>query len=295
MNEFKTFHPTVNFLYFSLVIGFSMCVQNPLCIICSLICSFLYSIILNPIKAAKFNFMFLLPLICIAALINPVFNHNGITIIGYFKNGNPLTAESIIYGFASSGMLASVICWFSCFNIIMTSDKFTYLFGKLSPALSLLLSMVLRFVPRFKQQIKTINRAQSAIGKGASDGNFFTRIKNCISVVSIMVTWALENAIQTTDSMKSRGYGQKKRTAFSIFRFERRDIYTISVLTLLGVYFITGIFLGAIRFNYFPALSKINLTIYSISVYLSYFFLCITPIIIEVREAVKWKAIKSKI
>jgi energy-coupling factor transport system permease protein len=46
-------------------------------------------------------------------------------------------------------MLAAVISWFSCYNAVMTSDKFVYLFGRVIPALSLILSMTLRFVPKF--------------------------------------------------------------------------------------------------------------------------------------------------
>ncbi len=49
-----------------------------------------------------------------------------------------------------------VIQWFSCYNKVMTSDKFIYLFGRLIPALSLILSMALRFVPGLTGQLKVI-------------------------------------------------------------------------------------------------------------------------------------------
>ena len=67
----------------------------------------------------------------------------------YLKDGNPVTLESILYGVGSGIMLACVVSWFSVFHAVMTSDKFMYLFGKVIPAFSLLLSMCLRFVPRF--------------------------------------------------------------------------------------------------------------------------------------------------
>ncbi len=38
-----------------------------------------------------------------------------------------------------------------------------------------------------------------------------------------MVTWSLENAIETADSMRARGYGLPGRTSFSIYRFDSRD------------------------------------------------------------------------
>ena len=79
----------------------------------------------------------------------------------YLKDGNPVTLESIVYGLASGLMLAGVISWFSVFHEVMTSDKFMYLFGKVIPAFSLLLSMTLRFVPRFTEQIRRVAEASS--------------------------------------------------------------------------------------------------------------------------------------
>ena len=86
----------------------------------------------------------------LAALVNPAFNHEGATILTYLPSGNPLTMESMFYGVAAAVMLASVVLWFSSYNEVMTSDKFVYLFGRIIPALSLVLSMALRFIPKFK-------------------------------------------------------------------------------------------------------------------------------------------------
>ena len=83
--------------------------------------------------------------------------------------------------------------------------------------------MVLRFVPKYKAQIKNISNGQKCIGRDVSNGNIITRARNGIKILSIMITWALENAIETADSMKSRGYGLKDVISFSIFRFDRRD------------------------------------------------------------------------
>jgi energy-coupling factor transporter transmembrane protein EcfT len=92
----------------------------------------------------------------------------------------------------------------------MTSDKFVYLFGRIIPSMSLLLSMTLRFVPRFIAQIKVVSNAQKCVGRDASNGGVVQRVRNAITILSIMVTWALENAIETADSMKSRGYGLRR-------------------------------------------------------------------------------------
>lgn len=83
----------------------------------------------------------MLPLLVITALINPAFSHQGVTILTYLPSGNPLTLESILYGIYAAFLLITVIAWFSCFNAVMTSDKFMYLSGGIIPALSLVLSM----------------------------------------------------------------------------------------------------------------------------------------------------------
>ena len=295
MNEFERFHPIVNFAYFFAVLAFSCCFMHPAALLLSLVSGFIYSIMLNGKKAVKFNFLYMLPLVLITALINPAFNHEGMTILCYLPSGNPLTLESIAYGIAAAVMIWSVICHFSCFNKIMTSDKFVYLFGKIIPGLSLILSMVLRFVPKFKSQIKVVSASQAFVGKDISEGNIIKRAKGGIKILSVMITWSLENAIQTADSMKSRGYGLPKRTAYSNYRLCKRDVAVFLYIVLLSLYIIVGAFLKTLYFKYFPFIGKAQISIYGISVFLAYFLLFACPIMIELWEMVKWKKLKSKI
>ncbi|HWQ30453.1 MAG TPA: energy-coupling factor transporter transmembrane component T [Negativicutes bacterium] len=294
-NAFAGYHPTINFLYFTLVLLCSMFFIHPICIVISLVCAVVYSIILNGRKAVHFNLLYMLPMLLAAALINPAFNHEGVTVLAYLSNGNPLTLESIIYGIAAAAMIVTVICWFSCYNAVMTSDKFIYLFGRVIPALSLILSMVLRFVPKFKTQIRIISKAQRCIGRDVSNGSIIQRAKHGIRILSIMVTWALENAIETADSMKSRGYGLPGRTAFSIFRFDGRDKKALGVIGCMGLYVLAGYFTGNLYWRYFPSMKGMVATRYSVSVFVAYFILCISPVIIELWEDRKWKLIQSSI
>ena len=148
-DAFSSYHPLVNFLYFALVLAYTMCLMHPASLLISLAGALAYSIYLNGRRAVRFSLLFLLPMMLMAALLNPAFNHEGATLLTYLPSGNPLTLESILYGLAAAAMLAAVITWFSCYTAVMTSDKFVYLFGRVIPALSLVLSMALRFVPRF--------------------------------------------------------------------------------------------------------------------------------------------------
>jgi energy-coupling factor transport system permease protein len=294
MNEFAKYHPLINFIYFTAVIVFSMIFVHPICLVTSLLCSVMYSIILNGKKALKFIAM-LLPLMLISALINPAFNHEGVTVIAYLPSGNPLTLESILYGIVAASMVATVICWFSCFNKIMTSDKFIYLFGRIIPSLSLILSMTFRFVPKFKEQLQEVSNAQKSMGRDTSEGSVFARVKNSIRILSAVITWSLENAIDTSDSMKSRGYGLTGRTAYSNYVFDKRDVTALIYLAVMITYFLIGVLLGKINYRYFPSMRGTDMSFYSTSIFISYIMICIMPIIIEIWEELKWRKLKSKI
>ena len=294
MNEFAKYHPLINFIYFTAVIVFSMIFVHPICLVTSLLCSVMYSIILNGKKALKFIAM-LLPLMLISALINPAFNHEGVTVIAYLPSGNPLTLESILYGIVAASMVATVICWFSCFNKIMTSDKFIYLFGRIIPSLSLILSMTFRFVPKFKEQVQEVSNAQKNMGRDTSEGSVFARVKNSIRILSAVITWSLENAVDTSDSMKSRGYGLTGRTAYSNYVFDKRDVTALIYLAVTITYFLIGVLLGKINYRYFPSMRGTDMSFYSTSIFISYIMICIMPIIIEIWEELKWRKLKSKI
>lgn len=294
-DTFSSFHPIINFLYFTLVIGFTMFLMHPIALAISLIASLTYSIYLDGKRAVLFALKYALPVMCMAAIINPAFNHEGLTILTYFPNGNPLTLESILYGISAATMLAAVLLWFRCYNAVMTSDKFVYLFGRMIPALSLILSMTLRFVPRFAAQLKTIKDSQYYIGHSTSDGSLFQRLRNAIKILSILITWSLENALETADSMKSRGYGLRKRTAFSIYHFDSRDKIVLTWLITSGSFLLCGIIARGLKWRYFANMKGISMNPITLCLFIIYACLCFTPVYINRREDRIWHSLKSKI
>ena len=288
-DAFSSYHPIINFLYFVLVLVFTMFFMHPVSLVISLLSALAYSVCLNGTKAVRFSLTAILPMMLIAAVVNPIFNHEGATILTYLPSGNPLTLESMVYGVASAFMLAGVITWFSCYSAVMTSDKFVYLFGRVIPALSLVLSMTLRFVPKFKAQLQVVSEAQSCVGRDTANGSLLQRAKNGITILSILVTWSLENAIETADSMKSRGYGLPGRTAFSIYRFDGRDKLALLWLLFCGGYIVLGWALGGLRWWYYPIISGELMGAFPVSLQLAYLALCLTPVIMNRMEVRKWK------
>ncbi|NLV20919.1 MAG: energy-coupling factor transporter transmembrane protein EcfT [Syntrophomonadaceae bacterium] len=294
-DAFSNRHPLINFSYFVLVILFSMFLMDPACLVISLLCAFIYSLYLKGKKALKFFGLGMLPLLLVTALLNPLFNHAGVTILFYLPGGNPVTMESIVYGLAAATMFVTVIIWFSCFNAVMTSDKFIYLFGKILPALSLILAMVLRFVPRIKAQGRMIANAQKCVGRDAASGNIADRARAIVRMTSIMTTWALESSIDTADSMKARGYGLPGRTAFSIYCFNYRDGFILTIIFLLAGLVLTGLITGATAADYFPALRIAAFTPLKLLFLTAYAGLGLLPVIINGWEDLRWKHIQSAV
>ena len=294
VDRFSKYHPLVNFLYFALVIGFSMVLTHPIAQGISLGCAIMYAVQTEGKKAVLFTLKWCLPIMLLTAFMNPAFSHEGVTILLYFPTGNPLTLESILYGVSAGAMIATVMLWFTNFSRVITSDKFIYLFGRIIPAMSLVLSMTLRFIPKFKAQMHSTVDAQKSIGRDISQGSLWHRTKIAITVLSIMITWSLENAIETADSMKSRGYGLKGRTAFSIYRFDDRDKMAMLFLGFCGFFLFTGNVIDAFGFLYFPRLRYVGINSATMTFEFVYFALCIMPVVLNRAEERKWKAIHSK-
>lgn len=142
-------HPAVNALFFALVLAGAMMLDHPVCLAISLCGGAACHLSLTGRRQTGRALCYVLPVMVLAAAVNPAFSHAGATILTYLPSGNPLTLESLAYGLGAGAMLGGVMLWFACCTKVMTADKLVYLFGRAAPALSLVLSMTLRFVPRF--------------------------------------------------------------------------------------------------------------------------------------------------
>lgn len=294
-DTFSEYHPLVNFVFFGIVFGFSMLSMHPVCLLISFVSAVSYYIRLKGINAAGLLGKGVLPLFLLTIIINPAFSHAGETILCYLPTGNPLTFESILYGIDAGLMLAAILVWFACFSEIITSDKFVYLFGRIIPALSLILSMTLRFIPRFKMQFDNIKEVQKTMGRDTSNGPLIRRIKNAVVCFSIVVTWSMENAIETSDSMKSRGYGTRHRTAYSVYRFTERDKDALFVLVFIGVFLIAGGLSGNLFWRFYPSIRGVLFEPLTAALEIVYCFLCFMPILIDRKEDAVWKRLRSNI
>lgn len=293
-DSFDRCHPAVNFLYFALVLGFTMFLMHPVSLAVSIVSAAVYAVQLNGAGAVKRSMKCLLPMALLAAVVNPAFNHAGVTIIMYLPGGNPLTLESILYGLAASGMLLAAPLWFSCVTAVLTTDKFVYLFGRIAPALGLVLSMTVRFVPRFAARFREARAARRCLAPAGQEG-LIARLRELAAVLSAMVSWSMENAMDTADSMKSRGWGLPGRTAYTVYRLTDRDRGLLLWLGLAGVFLLSCAASGAMDWRYYPTVRGSLTGVLPVSGQIVYLALCLTPVILNGWEAVQWKRLHSGI
>ena len=241
---FEACHPAVNLIYFAAVIFGMLSFQHPVFLVISFLCAFAYSLKRNKGKALIFN-LCLLPCIIAFALYYASFHHFGKTVLWQNHIGNNMTLESFVYGNVLGLQVAGLLIWMSCVYSVFSSDKVVYLFGRVSPRLSLFLAILLRMVPRIKGEAQRINTARKGLGKGIDQGNLWQRVKNGIRIFSMLISWTIGSLATMSDSMRSRGSSLRGRTAFSIYRFDNRDrAYVLALfacLTLTAMAVIQGL------------------------------------------------------
>ena len=284
-NTFARCHPLVNLIYFVGVICFAAVIQHPAYLIAGLAGAAVYLVLLQGKKAWKLIFS-LLPLFLFLTAINPLFNHAGSHVL-FTVFGNPYTLESLCYGMAVAAIFVSMILWFRCWSLVLTSDKFTALFGNLIPGLSLLLVMILRMIPNFARKARQIRGARRSIGRGRGTGKK-EQLREGMTVLSGLTDWAFDGSLVTADSMRARGYGTGKHTSFQIYRMTLRDII---LMILMAVLIAAVILFGGTSAEFTPVYTAAPLT----WGFAAYCLFLLIPIALQIKEDVQWHISLSRI
>ena len=302
---FKGYHPLVNVLFFISIIAFGMLLRHPVYLVISFISSTAYYLKLSGKDGRKTVFRFLLPMLLFVVIINSFFNHYGVTTLFILPSGNNFTFEALVMGIVSGITVVSVIQWFFCCNEVVTEDKFMHIFGRILPKGALVVSMILRFVPLYRRRYKEISQARKCMGLNGTD-SFICKMKNTFKNIGILVSWSFENAIETADSMKARGYGLKGRTYYSRFQWHTGDTLALILLVLFDALIIFGLVSNSAYCIYNPyviinqpselgttyIINELNLTInpfgfLSIISLIAFTLLCFLPLTIDLKEDIK--------
>lgn len=245
------FHPAAAFFYCAALLALAMLCFHPALIALGLAAAALQNLMLRArpfLRQLAWN----LPVCAAFAAFNPLINHGGKTLLFYFW-GSPVTREALLYGLCQGGSLLLVFWLFGVYNVLVPPDRFSYLFSPAAPAASMLVTMTQRMLPLFARRLREIEAVQRTLRPpaGREESGRRGALRRRLREVSILLSWSMEDGLDTADSMKARGYGLSRRTSFSVFRFARRDALALC-FTLLCAAGCVFCFYRFARCRFFP-------------------------------------------
>lgn len=293
-DTFSSYNPAINFIFFIGAVVFGMFFVHPAFMICSVVAAFAYYLTIKGLEVFKLLAV-ILPIVAIITFVNPLVNINGQTVL-FMVGSRPYTMEALLYGLSLGGMFAGIIIWFASYSCVMTSDKFMYIFGRLAPSVSLVLTMILRLIPEFGRKISQIADGRMTVGMWGRTAPVKQRLADGGAVLLALTGWALEGGIIMGDSMRSRGYGCGRRTSFSIYRFDGRDVLLLVFMLLFMAFVIFCSMRGATEAAFTPDMYIVGTenTAFVPAIIIYFVFLMI-PTGLNVMEEIKWRILRSKI
>lgn len=162
-SAFESFHPWVIFGYLAAVLAVTMSTMHPVMIVTSFVISLVYSLFLCGRVVWKRSVMTGLGVAVFTMGILPLFRHNGATPLFYI-NDMAVTRENILFGGMMTLLLLAVLQWFYVWNELFGAEKIMYLIGRFFPAVSLVITMTLRYLPLLERRMDQIRAGERGMG-----------------------------------------------------------------------------------------------------------------------------------
>jgi energy-coupling factor transport system permease protein len=285
---FRSFHPIILILYYIFAIVGIMLYQHPIFLGAAVFAILFINFMLDGGKELiKWRWMILL-MGFLTLVLTPLFNRRGNHILFYLFD-NQVMLEAVWQGVMISLTLVCILTLFLTFNLVITPDKFVFLFSKILPQWALLIMMSMRFVPLLRKRLIEIGDVQRVKGLSVKNGSLKSRARNGMLLLQILLTWSLEESIQTADSMTARGYGLGRRTTYQPFVMKKRDWIALVFLLIGGSLVFFGWWLGDGVLTLLPILEPVWLYNREWTYLLIWLIFIGFPIWTEGKEIVKWK------
>lgn len=288
---FRSFHPFILLLYYIFTIIGIMIYQHPMFLSVAALAILCINLMLDGgQELRKWRTMIVL-MGFLSLILTPFFNQRGNHLLFYFFE-KQVFLEAVWQGVMIALTLVCILTIFITFNLVITPDKFIFLFSKILPQWALLIMLTMRFVPLLRKRLIEIGDIQSVKGLSVKSGSLRSRAENGMLLLQTLLTWSLEESIQTADSMTARGYGQGKRSKYQPFSMKKRDWIALVLVLLGGSFILFGWWLGDGVLTLMPSLEPVWLQGRE-WLYLLIFFMYIGfPIWTEGKERVKWKYLR---
>lgn len=284
-NVFRTYHPAVAFAYLTCVIAFTMACMHPVYVALSLAGALAASAVCRGLWATLLSLRWVVPLCLVVAAANPLFVASGSTEL--FRIGTrAIYVEALFYGLCSGAMFASVFLWFASYSACMDSENSTALFGNAVPTIALMVSQVLRLVPQFVSRGRAISDVQDCASAAAARGKR-DAARGRMRVVSVLMGWGMEDALERGDAMRARGYDcGARRTTYSRFRLGAHDVGLLVLVAVLAAASALCAYAALANFSFYPTVSGLV----PFWLYIPYALLMLVPSALWLRDWLVWRS-----
>jgi energy-coupling factor transport system permease protein len=290
---FRSYHPYPCLFFYTGAMLLGIVMTHPVYILTLLLLLVTLAALNQELRTVTSMLKFYAPVSLLYVLVNPLFSHRGTHLLFYLRD-QPVTLESFAYGLYASVNLLVILVLFISFNAVLPPSRFLYVFGSLFPQIGLLVVMSLRFVPLLKRRLEEITPVQKRKGIDVGHGSLLKRMRDGMKLLQILLTRSLEEALQTADAMKAKGYGSGPRSRYEEFVMRPRD------WGLLGL--LLGLFAGCIGFRLcgfgvyrmFPTLEAITMQGWELVSYALFTLFAAVPVWLEAKEVWLWRSWKSE-
>lgn len=291
---FRSFHPIILLLYYLFAMAALMLYQHPMFLAVAAGAILLMNVMLDGGTELKKWRVMILIMAVLTLVLTPFFNQRGNHLL-FYMFGKQVYLEAVLQGVMISLTLVCILTLFLTFNIVITPDKFVFLFSKIMPQWALLIMLSLRFVPLLRKRLMEISDVQNAKGFSLSIGSVKSRAHHGMLFLQTLLTWSLEESIQTADSMTARGYGLGKRSKYQPFYMKKRDWFAFVFLLVSGSLVLFGWWLGDGVLTLLPVLEPVWISGREWLYWILLFIMIGFPIWTEGKEMVKWKYLRRMI
>lgn len=283
----QAIHPFVMFFYYVCIGFFAMFFNHPVFLLAGCLAMIAVNLSHGGGNALKQWAPMMIGMTLLIILINPFINSRGTHVFFYFR-GKQVTLEATLYGIVTSMSLVMILLLFISLNIVLNGNKLLFIFSRILPKTAFLVMLSIRFVPLLKRRLTEIQDVQRLKGLTIRQGTVRHRAKNAMSMLQVLLSWSLEEAIETADSMKARGYGSGKRSPYIPYRITRSDRWRLVFLAALAMICTAGGLLGYGRIIIYPALGTLHLYPLDWLVFAGMLMIALFPLYAEGKEQMKW-------
>ena len=162
----------------------------------------------------------------------------------------------------------------------------TSAFLRFGTVLSFIMLTMARSLPLMNVQLKNCIYASKS---------YVDKIRIKFRVLSILITLSLENSVETADSMRARGYGLKGRSSYSVFKWTVSDTVFLTAALFAAGIVLALVAAGFSGFYYYPVMSVPGFRVADVILYSALAVLTFAAAILEIKENILWRYLRSKI